>query len=176
MVADKKDTLSYFYYKGHMKYEFYDSIGADSLFSDKTILPKIPGQFKFGIKDRVGNPNRFLMFRQISNSELKFPKEFQVPFLGEELISNSDYNVELFENYIDSTDIPVRKYETYVAIDKATKDTIIFQEVSYIIYKNFLLTSFMVYDNLKTREEMRLLIDDAGEKMKESVKDRINKE
>jgi hypothetical protein len=174
-VMDKTDTLSHFYYEGHEKYQFYSPGGVDTLFSDKNILTKIPGQFKFGIKDRVGNPNRFLVFSKTSESPLEFTKEPRVPFLGEELITYSNYSVELFENYIDSTNGPVRKYETYVAIDRITKDTIIFQEVNYMIYKNNLLTSYIVYDNPDTREEMRLVLDDAKEKMKESVKDKIEK-
>lgn len=165
-VRDKKDTLSSLYFEGHEKYSFYDADRADNLFSNKNILSKIPGQLILGIKDRGENSNRFLTFGKKSTKN--FPSDTQIPFFGEEFLSNSEYRVEILDNYIDTLNYPTKTL-TYIAIDKTTMDTILFQELNYVIVEDNLMTYFFVYDNLKTKEEMTTLLYSVSEKMQESI-------
>lgn len=170
VVKDNADTLSYFYYHGHKKYDFFNHGGKDTVFTNRDLLSKIPGDFEFGIKDRVGNANnRFLVFRLIGVSTLPTAERPQIPFLYGEFEIKSDFYVELVENYMDSLESPIKKYEVYAAIDKISKDTILFQEALYLTSENNLYTSLITYDNENTREEMRLLLDDAIKTMKKSI-------
>ena len=127
----------------------------------------------FGIKDKIGKQNRYLVFRGFTEPESKLveTQKPQVPFLDKELAINSDYDVELVMNYIDSSSNPICKYEIQVAINKETRDTILFQEINYVIQGNNLVTSLIIYDNRDTREEMRLVCDDAVRAIMEAVKD-----
>lgn len=165
-VRDKKDTLSSLYFEGHEKYSFYDADRADDLFSNKNILAKIPGQFNLGIKNRDESPNRFLIFRKKSTQN--FPTDTQVPFFGEEFLDNSEYSVEILENHIDTLNYPTKTI-TYVAIDKTTMDTTLFQEINYVLVEDNLMTYFFIYDNLKTKEEMTTLLYGVAEKLQESM-------
>src|SRR5688500_17293883 len=123
VVKDNADTLSYFYYHGHKKYDFFNRGGKDTVFTNWDLLSKIPGEFEFGIKDRVGNPNnRFLVFRLIGVSKLPPAERPQIPFLYGEFEIKDDFYVELVENYIDSLESPSMKYELYAAIDKISKE------------------------------------------------------
>jgi hypothetical protein len=166
VVKDKKDTLSHLHQEANEKYQFYDADRADNLFSNKNILSKFPGRLILGIKDRSENPNRFLTFGKKSTKN--FPSDTQVPFFGEEFLSNSEYRVEILDNYVDTLDYPTKTL-TYIAIDKITMDTILFQELNYVIVEDNLMTYFFVYDNLKTKEEMMALLYGVGEKIQESV-------
>jgi hypothetical protein len=171
MLKDNGDSLSYFYYHGHKKYAFLNPYGKGTAFTNKELISKIPGEFIFGIRDRVGDPNnRFLLFQQMGVSVLPATDRPQIPFLDEEFEISRDFYVELVENYVDSLENPLRKYEVFAAIDKSGKDTILFQEAIFLIHDKKLYTSFITYDNMGTREEMKVLLDDAVKAMKESIK------
>lgn len=168
--GDKGDTLSYFYYRGHKDYEFYDTNGADSVFIHKENLLKMPGEFVLGLKSRNGNPYMYLIFKADSTLKIGTNWESTIPFLQDEYSLNRDYEVRVIENRVDTTNYVVRKYETKAAIDKNSKDTILYQETNYFFQGNTIGGTLVVYNNLKTREEMRELGSDAIEQMNESIK------
>lgn len=167
---DKEDTLSHFYYDGHKRYLIFGENGLDSAFSSQTSKNFLRGQLRFGIKDRIEFINRFLVFRSKPTDEFETLDKPHIPFLREEYFLPA-YEVVMFENYVDSLQSPLRKFETQIAIDKKTRDTLLFQEANYVMKDSDLITSFIVYDNYKTREEMRLLLNDVVKTIKISVKD-----
>jgi len=163
------DTLSYFYYPGHKDYEFYDTNGADSVFSNKTNLSKMPGQLVIGLKNRNGKPHMYLVFKADSTLKLGTKWDSSIPFLNDEYFLKSNYDVAVIENRADTTNNVIRKYETKAAIDKVSRDTILYQETNYFFQGNTIGGTFVVYDNQKTREEMRELGNDALQHMMQSV-------
>ena len=165
---DKKDTVSHFYYRGHEKYQFIDEVGLDTALENAESRKIVGGKFVFGIKDRVNSVNRFLIFKKKPEDVFKTDK-VHLDFLADEYRIVNPYRVVVFQNYIDSLDNPIRKYETYVAVDSQSGDTILFQEVNFVINKLDMVTTLIAYDNLKRREEMRLLLDDAVKTIKSSI-------
>ena len=168
LVKKDKDTVSHFYYEGHEKYQFMDEFGLDTALTNPDSRQKIGGKFLFGVKDKVKFINRFLIFKKTPEDVFNTDK-VHVDFLANEYRIIDQRRVVVFENYIDSLDSPIRKYETYVAINRQSGDTILFQEVNFVMNKSDMLTTFIVYDNLKIREEMRLVLEDAVKTIKASV-------
>jgi hypothetical protein len=168
VTKENKDTVSHFYYAGHEKYQFVDEFGLDTALTNPDSRKRIGGKFLFGVKDRVKFINRFLIFKKTPEDVFN-TDTVHVDFLTNEYRIIAPHQVVVFENYIDSLDNPIRKYETYVAIDRQSGDTILFQEVNFVINDSNMLTTLIVYDNLKMREEMRLVLDDAVKTIKSSV-------
>ena len=111
------------------------------------------------------------MFVKVPTLAQDFPVKERVTFLEQEYLT-PEYKIEPYANYLDSTQTPIRQYESYMVIDQVKNDTILFQEVSFYLLNGNLFTNYIVYDNLDTREEMRLLLVDVANKLKQSVKDR----
>jgi hypothetical protein len=156
------DTLSFSYFDPENgDYEFYDSDRADSIFIDKKNLSNMPGRFYFGIKNKKGKPYRYLMFK--ADSVLTLGKNYldANPILGDEY-SLKNYDMRVVDIRYDRTDTVVRENQLLVAIDKTSKDTILFQENIYFIKgKNVLGGNIVVFDNWSTQEEMREICENA---------------
>ena len=170
VLKDNKDTVSHFYYEGHKKYQFLSEFGLDTALNDPKSSKSIGGKFVFGVKDRLNSTNRYLIFKK-TPEDVSGTDKVHLDFLADEYRIGSPYRVAVYENYIDSLDNPIRKYETYVALDRQSGDTILFQEVSFFFNKSHMVTTLIVYDNLKIREEMRIVLDDAVETIKYSIPD-----
>lgn len=168
VTKDKKDTVSHFYYEGHEKYQFIDEFGLNTALTRQGSRESIGGRFLFGIKDRKKLINRFLIFEKRPEDVFQVD-EVHIPFLATEYQISKPHEIVVFENYIDSLDSPVKKYETHLAIDRQSGDTILFQEVNYVIHKSEMITTLIVYDNLEIREEMRLVLNDAVKTIKTSI-------
>lgn len=168
LTKDNKDTVSHFYYEGHEKYQFINELRLDTALNSRESRESIGGKFLFGIKDRAKFSNRFLIFKKTPEGVFDTNK-VHIPFLAAEYKIAKPHQISVFENYIDSLYSPVRKYETHVAVDRQSGDTILFQEVNYVINKSDMVTTLIVYDNLETREEMRLVLDDAVKTIKSSI-------
>jgi hypothetical protein len=165
-VTDGKDTLSHFHYEGDEQYEFYSAGEETNIFSDKKTFDKIPGQFRIGIKDLTSNPNRSFMC--LKENTLGSPKG-KTPFLCAELIEDGiEYGVELSKDYLDSTKTPITRFETYIAINKKTNDTILFQETNSFNNRSNLVTIVMIYTDIETKQEMISVLKDYSKTAKES--------
>jgi hypothetical protein len=164
-----KDTLSHFYYDGQKKYSIFNNTGLDTALTTDVAKSTIKGQLMFGIKDRIEFTNRFLVFKSKIENEFETFDRPHIAFLKDEYNLEATYEVVMSENYVDSLQSPFRKIETQIAIDKQTGDSILFQEVNYVMKGNDMITSFIVYDNLDSREEMRLFLDDIVKTIKTSV-------
>jgi hypothetical protein len=179
LITDEQDTVSYFYYdNGKLaKYRVYDrQSNLDSVIQSKSAQSKIRGDLVFGIKSKENPLNYFLVFRGVLPRRFELATKPQTQFLDEEFGITSNYRVDLTENYIDSTTSPIRKIETFAAIRNHTNDTILFQDNIYAFRDKKMdevILSIVVYDNDKTREEMRLLLNDAVTKMKTSIRDTL---
>lgn len=169
LVTNGQDTISHFYYHGHEKYQFYVGEGLDSLLINKELREKLPGTFTMGVMDRINFVNRFISFHGIPLDFFDDIDDIKVEFMADEFNLADDYIVAVMENYMDSTYNPIVKYETYVALNKQSKDTILFQEMSYLFTEHQIIAHYYVYDNLDTREEIRLVVNDAIKTIKKST-------
>jgi hypothetical protein len=171
VVTDKRDTIAYFNYATDYfkKYYFLDKHNSlDSAVGNKQAQSKLLGEFQFGFRDRTNPTNRLIAFWKIPISVFKISSAAALPFLHEEFDLQTDYDVSLIANQIDSLATEVRKIEVQIAIDKNSGDTLIYQESTFTFRKpdqKELILTVLIYDKPEVRNEMIDFVKDIQEKV-----------
>jgi len=171
VVMEKGDTLSYFNYTNDNLENFdlfTDKTDLDSVIGNKKAQAKLIGKFAFGFRDKRRPINRLLGFEGVPIEKFKVTGIAEMPFLDEEFNLTQKYDVKLITNYIDSLLQQVRKNEAQIAIDKASGDTLVYQECAYMFRmpeKEELVLTILIYDNRSKKKEMLELLNDFKEKI-----------
>ena len=174
-IVDNGDTLSHYLYNRGSKfhfyknYDFYDKADTGQVLLKKHLLRHVPGEFAFGIRSNVKKVNMYLTFKSRIKPMSSLEQQPEVPFLSEEFDLDSQSEVELIENFVDSSEPPPVKYQIHLATDKVSDDTIAFQEMHYWIHKNNLMISILTYNDKTGRDEMVALMNDVIDTMKNSL-------
>ncbi|MEQ9230105.1 MAG: hypothetical protein RIF46_05435 [Cyclobacteriaceae bacterium] len=168
LVKDQQDTVSFFFYEYYDNYEFMDKTDFDSAIFNKQAQSRIPGRYMLGIIEKEQFLNRYLTFKGDSLSELSDFGEPTQYFLEEEY-ELADYELVILEDFIDSTTNFLTKYQTLVAVTSTSRDTLLFQEMSFIQKPTHVTFSLLTYETWDIREQMNSLISDAVTTMKKST-------
>lgn len=169
LVKDDIDTLNFFFYPYYEEYLFMNKGNLDSVIFNKAAQKRLPGEYLMGLIEKDHFVNRFLAFKGEENSRFKDfndPLEF---FLHEEY-NLKNYDVEIYNDYIDSTTTPISKHQMLVAVKKTTRDTLLFQELNIGQTPNYVTYSFITYKTWEDRDEMYQLFRDLVIKLGDSSK------
>jgi hypothetical protein len=162
IITDKGDTLGRVKYPDIPGYEFLDRSEKELVFKDSGNLSKFPGKFGFGIRSKEQRMRScWLVFQEIGDTVLQIENVPVVPFLYDEFELDKEVNVALIYNYIDSSEKDPRMFQVYAAVNAAnSKDTLLFQETTYLTQKGNKYAALIIYETREKREEMRKLVEE----------------
>ncbi|MEL6559539.1 MAG: hypothetical protein AAFQ94_15215 [Bacteroidota bacterium] len=169
LLLDKEDTANFFFYPTDGKFLFHNSEKFDSAIFDKAAQQRLPGKYLMGIIEKDRLMNRYLTFKGKEHSKFEdFDKSTEL-FLHEEY-DLKDYEVAVYNDYIDSGANPISRHLMLVAVKESSRDTLLFQEFNIVQKADYVVYSMVTYETWEYRDEMHELLVDITTKMGDSTK------
>lgn len=169
LVKDKEDTVNFFFYPTDGKFLFFNGERFDSVVFDESAQQRLPGKYLMGIIEKDSLLNRYLSFKGNEHSgfdDFNKPKEL---FLHEEY-DLTDYEVTIYNDYIDSGTNPISRHLMLVAVKETSRDTLLFQEFNIAQKADNVVYTMITYETWEHRDEMHELFIDVITKMGDSTK------
>ena len=140
----------------------------DSVVFNEYAQKRLPGKYLFGLIEKERFLNRYLTFRGDSGSNFEDFNQIRELFLHEEY-QLENYELVIYDDYIDSTTLPISRHQMLVAVTPESRDTLLFQELNIAQKTDYVAYSMITYETWESRDEMHELLTDAVNKMQRST-------